>query len=234
MRRLAATIRLDLRLQVRNGFYHAVAFVLLCWFVLLTQLPELDWGYLLPAIVFGNLVMVNFYFVAGLLLLEKSEGTLEAQIVTPLSGWEYLTSKTVTLAALALIEQFVVVWAAYGGGFAGPALVSGTVLAAIVFTLAGFVLVARYASINEYLFPSVLFVMVLSLPLLHYFDLWDTWLLYLHPLRAPLVLLAGAFTPIPPWQFAYGVLYSVLWAALLLFASRRAYDRFVVSCGGGR
>ena len=234
MSRLAATIRLDLRLQVRNGFYHAVAFVLLCWLVLLTQLPEFDWGYLLPAIVFGNLVMVNFYFVAGMLLLENSEGTLEAQVVTPLSSWEYLASKIVTLAGLALIEQFVIVWAAYGSGFAGPPLVTGTVLAAILYTLAGFVLVVRYESINEYLFPSVLFVMLLSLPLLHYFNLWDTWLLYLHPLRAPLVLLTGAFRPIPPWQYAYGVLYSLLWAALLLVASRRSFDHSVVNRSGSR
>ena len=227
-------MRLDLRLQVRNGFYHAVAFVLLCWLVLLTQLPELDWGYLLPAVVFGNLVMVNFYFVAGVVLLEKGEGTLHAQVVTPLSSWEYLISKTVTLAGLALIEQVAIVWSAHGGGFAGLPLASGTVLAAVLYTLAGFVLVARYPSINEYLFPSVLFVMVLSLPLLHYFDLWDTWLLYFHPLRAPLALLAGAFGPIPLWQYAYGVLYSLLWAALLLVASRRSLDRFVVNDGGGR
>ena len=34
--------------------------------VLLTRLPAIDWGYVLPTVVFGNLVMVNFYFVAGL------------------------------------------------------------------------------------------------------------------------------------------------------------------------
>ena len=90
MHRLAATVLLDLRLQLRNGFYYAVAFVLACWFLLLTRLPPLDWGYVLPAVVFGNLVMVNFYFVAGLVLLEKGEGTLEAQVVTPLADWEYL------------------------------------------------------------------------------------------------------------------------------------------------
>ena len=65
MHRLAATVRLDLRLQWRNGFYYVVAFVLACWFVLLTRLPAIDWGYVLPAVVFGNLVMVNFYFIAG-------------------------------------------------------------------------------------------------------------------------------------------------------------------------
>ena len=235
MHRLAATVRLDLRLQMRNGFYYAVAFVLACWFVLLTILPPaIDWGYLLPAVVFGNLVMVNFYFVAGLVLLEKNEGTLEAQVVTPLADWEYLASKTVTLAALSLVEQVVIVWSAHGAGFAGGPLVAGIVLAAILYTLTGFVLVARYRSINEYLFPSVFFTLVLSLPMLHYFGVWDTWLLYLHPFTAPLVLLAAAFRPIPSWQWAYGVLYSAVWAGLLLLAGRQAFDRYIVAREGSR
>ena len=229
MHRLMATIRLDLQLQLKNGFYHAVGFVLLTWFVVLTQLPpEIDWGYVLPAFVFGNLVMVNFYFVAGLVLLEKGEGTLEAQVVTPLADWEYLVSKVVTLTALSLVEQFVIVWSAYGIGFGVVALIAGTALAAVLYTLTGFILVARYDSINEYLFPSVLYVFVLSLPLLHYFDLWDTWLLYLHPFTAPLVLLRAAFDPILPWQWAYGVTYSIAWAAVLLHFDQRIFERFIV------
>ena len=234
MRRLAATVRLDLRLQLRNGFYYAVAFVLVCWFVLLAWLPAIDWGYVLPAVVFGNLVMVNFYFIAGLVLLEKGEGTLEAQVVTPLSDWEYLASKTATLTALSLVEQVVIVWSAHGGGFAAGPLVAGIVLAAVLHTLVGFLLIARYRSINEYMFPSILFTAVLSLPMLHYFGLWDTWLLYLHPFTAPLVLLAGAFRPIPAWHWAYGVLYAAAWAGVLLLAARRAFGRFIVARGGGR
>ena len=39
MNRLLATMRCDLRLQVRNGFYLAVAFLLGAWAVVITQLP---------------------------------------------------------------------------------------------------------------------------------------------------------------------------------------------------
>ena len=234
MHALAATLSLDLRLQARNGFYYAVAFVLACWFVVLTRLPPIDWGYVLPAVVFGNMVMVNFYFVAGLVLLEKGEGTLEAQVLTPLADWQYLASKTATLTALSLVEQVVIVWSAYGAGFAGGPLAAGIVLAAILYTLTGFVLVARYRSINEFLFPSVVFTTVISLSLLHYFELWDTWLLYLHPFTPPLVLLAGAFRPIPAWQLVYGVLYGAFWAGLLLLAARRAFDRYIVAREGSR
>ena len=138
MQRLAATSsRWTFSCRGRTASRYAVGFVLLCWLVVLTQLPEIDWGYVLPAIVFGNLVMVNFYFMAGLVLLEKGEGTLEAQVVTPLADWEYLVSKTVTLAALSLVEQFVIVGSAYGLGFGVGALIAGVALAAILYTLDG-------------------------------------------------------------------------------------------------
>ncbi len=234
MHRLAATIRLDVRLQARNGFYYAVAFVLACWLLLLTRLPEIDWGYLLPAVVFGNLVMVNFYFVAELVLLEKGEGTPEAQVVTPLAGWEYLVSKTLTLAALSVGEQAVIVLSAYGTGFRLAPLILGTALAGTLYTLVGFLLIARYRSINEFLLPSVLCTVTLSLPMLPYFGLWDPSLLYLHPFTAPLALMSGAFGRVSSSEWAYGTLYSAAWAGLLLLAGLRAFDRFIVAREGVR
>lgn len=47
----------------------------------------------------GNLPLATFFFIAGLVLLEKGEGTLEAQIVTPLTAGGYLASKILTLTA---------------------------------------------------------------------------------------------------------------------------------------
>ena len=42
MRRLAATLRCDLRLQLRNGFYYATALVVVASVILLRCLPEED------------------------------------------------------------------------------------------------------------------------------------------------------------------------------------------------
>ena len=198
--RLLATVQLDARLQLRNGFYYAVAFVLACWFAVLTQLPVVDWGFFLPALILGNLSMVSFYFIAGLVLLEKSEGTLHAQVVTPLGAREYLTSKIATLAALSLVEHLVIVGWTYGPDVDPVALVGGVVLASVLYSLCGFISVARYDSINEYLFPSVFYVAALQLPLLHYLGIWDGWLMYLHPMRASLVLIRAAFEPIAAWE----------------------------------
>lgn len=232
MRRLAATLWLDLRLQQKNGFYYAVGFLLACWFIVLSQLPDVDWRYVMPPLVFGNLATVNFYFIAGLVLLEKGEGTLEAQIVTPLLDWEYLASKTVTLVALSLVEQFVIAVSAVGLGFGLVTFAVGVALAGALYTLTGFVLAVRYGSINEYLFPSVLYLLALSVPMVYYFELSTSWLLLVHPLTAPLLLLKAAFVPIPSWQWAYGVGYSLLWIALLVQLDRWGFDRFIVAREG--
>jgi hypothetical protein len=93
MTRLLSLARWDMSLQFRNGFYYVSAFAAVFMIVLLKQFEVTDFGYWWPAIITGNLTINAFYFMAGLVLLEKAEGTLEAQIVTPLRPWEILGSK---------------------------------------------------------------------------------------------------------------------------------------------
>jgi fluoroquinolone transport system permease protein len=229
MRRLLATMRCDLRLQWRHGFYYATAFVLVFWVAVVSRIPALNLGWLLPALVLGNLMMNTFYFISGLVLLEKGEGTLEAQVVTPLRPWEYLTSKIVTLALLGLVENLIIVILLHGFGFSVLPLAASIVLTAVLYCLAGMVAVARYASINEFLLPSVLYTAMASAPLLPYLYQWDAWPLYLHPLQATLVLAQAAFQPVASWQVAYGVLYSTLWIGLMSSYSQRVFRRRLIA-----
>jgi fluoroquinolone transport system permease protein len=229
MSRLYATIWCDIRLQVRNGFYYAALFVLLVWILILTQVPLPSLAALLPALILGNLLINTFYFVAGLVLLEKGERTLQAQVVTPLRTWEYLASKVVTLALLAMVETTILVAFIYGTGFRAAPLLAGMATASAILVLAGFVSVARFTSINEYLFPSVAYSSLLTFPMVPYIAGWDSWLLYLHPMQAPLVLMKAAFQSVEPWQVVYSLLYSGLWIWLAYLWSRREFRRFVVA-----
>lgn len=255
MTRLTSTMKWDARLQYRNGFYYAALVVVIIWALLLSQIPAqlfdslgtntLAW--LLPAAVLGNLLVGTFYFMGGLLLLEKGEGTIEAQIITPLRSSEYILSKLATLTILSFIENSLLVliiyvlrarsWTApaqFFNGF-GPELISslllfaaGLILAAIILCLSGFLVVIRYDSINEYLLPSIMVTTLLMLPLVAYLAGWQSWLLYLHPLQAPLLLFEAAWQPIPIWQLIYALVYSLLWAVLLFRSAHGAFYRFVI------
>jgi fluoroquinolone transport system permease protein len=158
MNRLLSTIRCDIRLQHRNGFYYATAFVVAVYALGLSQLHAavpVNLGWLLPAVLLNNLLITTFYFVGALVLLEKAEGTLAAQVVSPLRTGEYLAAKVLTLTALALVYNLAVVVLIVGIGFGAPALIAGVGVMAALMVMAGFIVVARYDAVNEYLLPSL-------------------------------------------------------------------------------
>jgi fluoroquinolone transport system permease protein len=234
--RLLVALRWDARLQLRHGFYAAAAFVAGLVVLGLSRLPEraaaLDW--LVPPLVAANLTMGTFYFVSGLVLLEKGEGSLAALVVTPLRPAEYLASKVLTLSALAVVENVAIV-AVFAGvrlGLGALLLALGVALAGALLVLAGFLAVVRYDSINEFLAPSVLYAGLASLPVFLWLLGWDHWLLYLHPLQGALLVMRAAFGAVPAWQLAYGVLYPAVWIGLAGLWSGRAFRRFVVAPAG--
>ncbi|HEX5692580.1 MAG TPA: ABC transporter permease [Roseiflexaceae bacterium] len=232
MKRLLATLRCDVRLQFRNGFYYATGFVLLVWAVVIRQLAasgvSLDLAFLLPAMLLNNMLIGSFFFLGGLVLLERGEGTLEAQVVTPLRVGEYLLSKVISLGGLALTQHVALVLLIAGPRIAVLPLLAGLASAATLYILTGFAVVVRYRSINDYLLPSIPYAAVLMLPVL-YAAGWDHWLLYLHPMQPAVVLMRAAFAPVALWQLVYGVFGSALWIALGYLLARRSYDRFVVA-----
>ncbi len=234
MNALVATMACDVRIQMRNGFYWAVAFLLGALLILVTQLPPFDWRPVLPPLVLGNLALATFFFLAALVLLEKGEGTLEAQVVTPLTETAYLTSKIVTLTALSVAESVLLVGITGGWNFRFLPLVLGIVSASVLYCLAGFVASVRYESINECLLPTMVWVTLFSLPILDYAGVWSSALMFIHPFQASLVLLSGAFRALQPWEWIYGIVYSGLWIALGFVWSRRAFQRFVVARVGAR
>jgi fluoroquinolone transport system permease protein len=234
MKRLLSTILLDIKLQFRQGFYYASAFVAVVFVILLKQLPAINYALFWPAIILNNLTVNSFYFMSGLVLLEKGEGTLEAQIVTPLRKSEYLISKVISLGLLSLIETIAIVVLISGVGFSWLLLVAGVSFLIASFSLYGFIVVARYDSISEFIFPSVLWTLLYSVPLLYYFDIWPTPLMFLHPIQAALVLIQAAFQTVPPWQLVYAMLYSLLWLGIAYYFGQRAFYRFVIMKQGVR
>lgn len=224
MRRLAATLGTDLRVQWRNGFYAATALVVACSIALLRWLPADAAALLLPVVLLANVLVNTFYFISGLVLLERGEGTFAAQGVTPLRDDEYLASKLLTLTVLSLGES-VLIGAAVAGLDGRLAVIAlGVTLAAALFSVAGVVLVVRYESINEFIMPSVFYAFLLSLPVLGYFGVGiRAWYLP-HPIQGPLELLQIQ-APSTPAGLTYAIGYPLVWIVPVYFWSRRALRR---------
>lgn len=232
-RRLTAAINWDLRLQFRYGFYYAGAFVAVINIIMLTQLfsPTVI-AQLLPPFMMVSMMVTGFYFIAGLVLFEKGENVLEALVVTPLRVREYLLSKAATLVFLALLEVIAIVVISYGFAINWILFLLGCVFMGAIGTFVGFLAVSRYDTINEYLFPSILWVIVLLLPILHYAGLVNNGalevLFYLLPSQPALRLMRAGFVSAPAWELAYGVLASLAWLGVSYWAAYRAYHQFIV------
>ena len=234
MSRLLATIRTDFFIQYRNGFYYVVALLLVLLVILVSQIPKFDWSPVLAPLILGNMMMVTFYFVGGLVLLEKREGTLEAQVVTPLRMREYLGSKLITLTTIALLENLVFVMIVSGLQFKLAPLLIGVISASVIYVLLGFVAVARFDSISEYLMPSMLYVIVFSIPFLDYFELWTPRLMILNPVQGPLLIMKAAFEPVTTGEFTSALISTVGWIAIAYALARQSFRRFLIRKEGVR
>lgn len=224
MSRLAATIKTDVRIQFRNGFYFATAFVVGFSILLLRWLPADTAMLILPVVILQNVLVNTFYFVSGLLLLERVEGTFVAQSVTPLRADEYLVSKLGTLTGLSLAESLLIAVAVFGIDVWLIAMAVGIALAAALFCLAGVGLVVRYDSINEFLLPSVLYASLLTLPMLGIFGFGPAAWYLPHPIQGPLSLMQIDATH-TAGRLAYAIAYPILWIVPLYLWSRRALRR---------
>jgi fluoroquinolone transport system permease protein len=232
VRRLWSFMRLDWRLQRRYGFFYAAGFMALAWIAMLRSLRPGALSTVVPFVVFVDLAVVGFYFMAGGLLFEKGERTLLALLTSPLRFWEFLTARLATLTLLAVIVSFAVALASYGPHFNMVLFATGVILSAVINLLVGIFAVAPYDSISRFMIPSQFYVVVLYLPLIPFFGWWRSPIFYLIPTNGSLLLIGGAFGSIHPWQAVYAVAYQLLWLPLLIVLVRRRFDRHLAGRGG--
>lgn len=206
MSRLAATLRLDVRLQARShlytiGLFVAVALGLLVRFLI----PAEHIGRGLAAFYLLGLGGTTFMYGASMLLLEKGEHTLEALRTSMITTFDYVASKALTLTAFAAIESAIVyAIAARGAETQFLWLFLGMVVLGGFYTLVGLAIAAAYDAVTTFLLPTGAFVaMVLQFPFLSLLNIGPDWLWYAIPTQAPLLLFVAAFEPLAPWQWAY-------------------------------
>ena len=223
MTAMLTALRWDIVLQARNGFYWATAFLVAMIGALLLNVPEaaransVVWA---PAILLINLQITTFFFVAGLMLLERDEGTLAALAVSPLSASGYLAMRTVSLTGLAAVETIALIWIGFGTSGSWSAILAGTAALGVIYTGFGAAIAVRYESVNAFLLPASAFVGLLLLPLLPHFGLAPRWPFLVHPLEPPMILLRAAYGLLDPTEVVFGIAGSIGWSALAFMWGR--------------
>ncbi len=241
MNRLLSAIKTDVLVQWRNKLYAiGIGVGALVAIGLATLAAPRHMHLVIPAlmlIVIGGSTML---YVAGMVLFERDEGTLNAVMVSPLRPSEYLWSKIVTLTALATLESTVMI----GGAMLlvswsqplvlpnVPLLLTGIMAIGIIYTLIGAIMIVRYHTLTDFLIPMAGVAIVLQLPFLHFLGVVVHPLFLVIPTSAPTVLMQGAYRELASWEWWYAVSYT---AALIMFLtawSFRAFHKHVVTKAG--
>lgn len=212
LRMLLRAIAWDLRLQVRYQIVTIAAIVTLLYVGIFRAIPAARDDKVLVLLVFSDPAMLGFLFIGALVLFERGANTLQALVVTPLSSSQYLWSKAISLTLIAVPCGFAMAFAGHGADFDHLAFLAAMTLTSLLFVFLGFVGVAWARSINAYLLIVPAFFAPVTLPFLDFFGIAQTWLLYLIPSQASLILFQGAFEPRPAGEIVYAV--SFLLASL--------------------
>ncbi|NJM06004.1 hypothetical protein HC891_07120 [Candidatus Gracilibacteria bacterium] len=154
MKRLLTATHFDARMQVRYGFLVAAGGSILVWVAVLLAFPPDVRRSLTPAIIYLDLALVGFFFIAGLVLYEKDEATILALVITPLRFGEYLAARLITLTLLANAIALALVLLTGSAAVNLALVVLGTTLMSLISLLIGFIAVTPFPSFSSYLIPS--------------------------------------------------------------------------------
>ncbi len=228
MRRLLKTIWWDLLLQLRYQII-TVAIVITAAYTLVFKLLARDgFDEVLVVLIFSDPAMIGFIFIGALVLFEKGSGTIDALIVTPLKKTEYLFSKVISLGIIAIICSLVMAIAGHGWKFNYFLFIYGVVFTSSIFTLIGFIGVSRVKSMNQFVIIIPIFLVPFVLPLLNFFNLTSSWILYLIPTQAFLDLLWASFHAVPAGRIIFALIYLPIWLGIVYYFALRAFDRNII------
>ena len=235
MTRLLSTMQLDVQLQWRNKFYYIAAAVTLVSVLIVRQLfPKETIGLILPLFFMTGIGSTSYFLLGGLILFEKSEHTLEAQVVTPLRPTEYMISKIATLTFLGLLEGLILALAGYGLDLHLAPLLLGLSAMLIIYLLAALMVVVRCGSLNQFFVPSIAVLgLLFAPPALDQLGLWHSPLLYLWPTQGALLFTRAAFSPVSTGQLVYALVACLLVIFLMALVSYRSFQKYVIRREGG-
>ncbi|WP_272030896.1 hypothetical protein [Oceanobacillus kimchii] len=225
--RIIELFQMDVKFQLRHGFYYAYAIVTIFYIGVLLLIPE---AYVQTAsilIVFTDPSVLGFFFVGGLVLLERDQSIFSTLYVTPLKIHEYLISKVMSLTLLAAVTSIVLFIVIHQSSFHVVPFLLAVILCSMFFTLLGINLAVRVKSVNAFLYTSPLIVIVFYLPLVDYIGIFDTPIFFILPTQAILLLMESAFRGAPIGIYLYSVAVLAVWIGLVYLWTYQSFQQFL-------
>ncbi|WP_203363727.1 ABC transporter permease [Bacillus sp. REN10] len=226
--RLASALFYDIKLQFRHGLYFVYLLISHVYLLLLFQIPSSYRETANVLLTFSDPSMLGFFFIGGLVLLEKGQHIHDPLFVTPYKPEEYLLSKTLSLMLLSVTSSLYIHIMTFGFERSLFLFTIGVMLTSMIFTLIGLAVAVRCETVNEFFLQSVIYTTIFCLPLLSYTGIWDSnWMMWL-PTHASLLLLHSVFEPISISDILYCIITLLGWATFSFWLAQRSFYQSII------
>ncbi len=231
MRILNTTLH-DMRFQLKYGFYFIYT-VMILFYILMVGIFPAAWRSMATVIVlFIDPAALGFFFIGGLLLLEKGERVLDALFVSPLRVWEYILAKALSLGFISVLVGVIIAVVGLGAKANIPVLALSLLTGSVLYTFVGLAAGVRAKTVNQFMIITVPAEIILGLPpFLLLFGIRSV-LLEIMPGSLVFRLLqwsVGEYTGAGPILMLGGV---VLWMVPALFLAVNRMKWFLSRIGG--
>ncbi|MBN2273738.1 MAG: hypothetical protein JXK95_05355 [Bacteroidales bacterium] len=195
--RLMHAVLADVRFQVKQGFYYVYVVITLMYLIILSFLPDDILAIVTPLVVFSDPSVLGLFFIGGIIMLEKLQGVMMVMVVTPLRSEEYILSKVISLAMIAVLVGLAITVLSRNQGVNWAILILSVILTSGIFTLCGIMISAGCHTVNAYILKVIPYMVLFTLPCLSLIGFPYSWLFTVVPSVAALRLMMGAYTGIP-------------------------------------
>lgn len=226
--RLLHAVWADMRFQYKQGFYLVYVIITIMYLIILSFLPNEALSIALPLIVFSDPSVLGLFFIGGIILLEKVQGVLTVLVISPLRTVEYILSKVISLAFIAVLAAFAIT------GFSSYESVNwllvflSTILTSGIFTLSGIMINAGCQTVNQYMIRTIPYMLLLVLPCFALIGFPYSWLFNVIPSVAALRLMLGAYMGIPFYEALLLVVYLIGMNYLFLRWTIRVFENKII------
>ncbi|WP_077603557.1 fluoroquinolone export ABC transporter permease subunit [Oceanobacillus sojae] len=233
--RLLSALKFDILSLYRYRIVHAYLMLTIFYIFFLHMMPESVSDTASILVIFTDPVVLGFYFIGGIILLEKSQNTFDSLFVTPFRIEEYIISKVSSLTLLTVAVCLSIIFFTTGFKINVWPILLGGFLSAVFFTLFGFMLAVRAKTLNTYFMISSLYSIIFFLPLLDYLNIFHTWIFYFIPSYSTLILIKGGMLNISAWEIVYAVGMLVIWIGIAyIFAKHSFYKSIILHIGSDK
>ena len=216
--RVINAIKADVKFQFKQGFYAVYVVLTLIYMLVIHQVPEAMKINVVPLILYCDPTIIGFFFIGGIVMLEKNQGILDYLIVTPLRAKEYLMAKAISLTLLAVVASIAIAVLTYGGKINWLLFILSIIISSFFFTLYGFFVAAKSTTVNEYFIKMIPYMLFIALPCFSLLiNTPYSWVFNIFPSVAGIKLVYGSFLDIHWVEALFNLLYLVIVTVFCLY-----------------